>query len=118
MRQVILYHNQSCSKSLKVLELLTRVGYEPEVINYLDDPPSLDQLKALGLPAKDLIRQTDPLYAKLGLPDDLDDQTIYETLVKHPALIQRPIVVTGNQALICRPPERVWALLPNEESVN
>ncbi|MET3557231.1 arsenate reductase [Streptococcus rupicaprae] len=111
MKQVTIYHNQSCSKSLKVLELLTEAGYEPEVINYLTDPPGLDQLKALGLPAKDLIRQTDPLYAELGLPDGLEDQAIYETLVKYPALIQRPIVVTGSQALICRPPERVWELV-------
>lgn len=111
---VTIYHNQACSKSLKVLDLLTEAGYEPTVINYLIDPPSLAQLKGLGLAAPALIRQTDPLYAELGLPDDLDDQAIYDALVKHPALIQRPIVVAGGRALICRPPERVWELLKKE----
>lgn len=106
-----IYHNQACSKSLKVLDLLTEAGYEPTVINYLVDVPSVEELKALNLPAQDLIRQTDPLYAELGLPEKLSDEAIYNTLTQHPALIQRPIVTTAQGSLICRPVERVWELV-------
>lgn len=106
-----IYHNQACSKSLKVLELLTEAGYEPKVINYLMDVPSVEELKALNLSAQDLIRQTDPLYAELGLQENLSDEAIYTTLTQHPALIQRPIVTTDKGSLICRPVERVWDLV-------
>lgn len=106
-----IYHNQSCSKSLKVLDLLTEAGYEPTVINYLVDVPSVEELKALKLPAQDLIRQTDPLYAELGLPENLSDDDIYAILTQHPTLIQRPIVTTDKGSLICRPVERVWELV-------
>lgn len=108
---VTIYHNQSCSKSLKVLDLLTEAGYEPTVVNYLTEVPSVEELKALNLPAQDLIRQTDPLYAELGLPEDLSDEDIYTTLTQHPVLIQRPIVKAAKGSLICRPVERVWDLV-------
>lgn len=111
MAGLTIYHNQACSKSLKVLDLLTAAGYEPTVINYLTDVPSVEDLKALNLPAQDLIRQTDPLYTELGLPEDLSDDDIYAILTQHPALIQRPIITTDKGSLICRPVERVWDLV-------
>lgn len=111
MKTITIYHNQSCSKSLKVLELLAETGYEPTVINYLIDVPSVEELKALNLPAQDLIRQTDTLYAELGLSENLPDEDIYTILTQYPALIQRPIVKTDKGSLICRPVERVWELV-------
>ncbi|MFA9414656.1 MULTISPECIES: ArsC/Spx/MgsR family protein [unclassified Streptococcus] len=106
-----IYHNQSCSKSLAVLELLREAGYEPRVINYLTETPSPAELASLGLNAKDLLRRTDQLYTDLELSDDLSDQEIFTLLAEHPSLIERPIVVYKGQALICRPPERVWELV-------
>lgn len=106
-----IYHNQSCSKSLAVLELLREGGFEPRVINYLTETPSPAELTSLGLPAKDLLRTTDHLYTDLGLSENLSDQEIFDLLAEHPSLIQRPIVVYKGQALICRPPERVWELV-------
>ncbi|MFC3927422.1 ArsC/Spx/MgsR family protein [Streptococcus caprae] len=111
MTDITIYHNQSCSKSNKVLELIEEAGYDLRVVNYLENVPTVDDLKNLGLPAQDLIRKTDKLYRELNLPAELTDQAIYETLVQYPSLIQRPIVTTAKGSLICRPPERVWELM-------
>lgn len=113
MTTMTIYHNQSCSKSLKVLELLTAAGYQPTIINYLEQVPTADELRGLHLPAKDLLRWQEPLATELELSDQLTDEEIYQILTNHPSLIQRPIVVYKHQALICRPPERVWELLNN-----
>ncbi|MGM9515975.1 arsenate reductase (glutaredoxin) [Roseateles sp. DB2] len=107
-----IFHNPRCSKSREALALLQDAGLAPEVIEYLKTPPDLGTLKALvrqlGLPVRELLRSSEALYAELGLADtSLSDDQLLDALLHHPQLLQRPIVVRGEQALIARPPERL-----------
>jgi arsenate reductase len=111
------FHNARCSKSRGALELLRERGIEPQVVAYLEQPPSADQLRdlvrKLGISARGLLRTGEPDYAELGLADtSLDDEALIAAMVAHPVLIERPIFVHGERAVIGRPPERVLELLP------
>ncbi len=111
-----LYHNPRCSKSRGTLELLREHGIEPEVVPYLETPPSPGELRELlamlGLPARALLRTGEEEYAALGLSDDsLQESALIEAMSLHPRLIERPIFVHRGRAVIGRPPERVLELL-------
>lgn len=110
-----LYHNPRCSKSRQTLALLEQRGHQPEIIKYLETPPDADTIKriiaALGVSAHDLIRQGEAVYKDLGLRPDLPEQHLIEAMVSEPRLIQRPIVINGDQARIGRPPELVLEIL-------
>lgn len=113
---ITIYHNPRCSKSRQALELLESHGAQPEVVRYLDTPPdatTLRQLlKALGLPARALLRTGEEEYRELGLDrPGLDEDTLVAVMVAHPRLIERPIVVRGGRAVLGRPPENVLELL-------
>jgi arsenate reductase len=113
---VTIYHNPRCSKSRETLKLIEARGIEPNIVEYLKAPPSSAELKAilkkLGLKPQDIIRKGEPLYAELGLKDrKLDDDALIALLVKHPILIERPIVVAGGKAALGRPPESVLKIL-------
>lgn len=117
MADVRILHNPRCSKSRQALALLTERGIDPEVVRYLDDPPTEAELRWLvdhldGSPA-DLVRTSDPHFRELGL-----DRTACTTadevvavLAEHPRLLERPVVVRGDRAVIGRPPDRVLDLL-------
>jgi arsenate reductase len=113
---VILYHNPRCSKSRQTLELLEHRGIQPEVIRYLEHPPSPEELKRiiglLGISAHDLIRSNESEYAKLQLNPETDETRLLAAMSQHPRLIQRPIVVSGERARIGRPPELIEDILP------
>lgn len=113
---VTILHNPRCSKSRQTLALLEGRGLKPEVIAYLDEPPSVDELKriiaALGVSVHGLIRSGESEYAELGLSAGLDDDALLSAMTAHPRLIQRPIVMVGDQARIGRPPEQVLEILP------
>lgn len=111
-----LFHNPRCSKSRAALSLLEERGITPEIVAYLDQPPSADELRTLlgllGLPPRDLLRTGEPEFTALGLADEnLDDAALVDAMVAHPRLIERPIFVHGDRAVIGRPPERVLGLL-------
>ena len=114
-----IYHNPRCSKSRKTLELIRDRGIEPDVVPYLEEPPSAKRIRELarllGCPVRDLLRQNEEDFkAATDLPD-LDDQpAIAEWLARHPRVLQRPIVVDDDSglAVIGRPPESVLGLLP------
>ncbi|MEO5565459.1 MAG: arsenate reductase (glutaredoxin) [Luteimonas sp.] len=111
-----LFHNPGCSKSRAALSLLQERGITPEIVNYLERPPSADELRTvlgmLGLPPRGLLRISEPKYANLGLADaSLDDTSLLEAMVTNPELIERPIFVHDGRAVIGRPPERVLDLL-------
>lgn len=113
---VRIYHNNRCSKSRATLALLEERGCAIEVINYLDTPPSADELaallKLLGMTARQLLRSGEAEYQALELNDPaLDDATLLAAMVRHPKLIERPIVVANGKAAIGRPPEAVLAIL-------
>ncbi len=110
-------HHPRCSKSRATLELLRQRGVAVEVIDYQAVPPSIAELAdlcaKLGLRPAELVRAKDPLFAELGLSldDARDDRGWLDILHRHPALIERPIVVIGDRAVLGRPPENVAALL-------
>lgn len=111
-----LYHNTRCSKSRGALELLNERGIEPEVVYYLETPPSpaelRELLRMLGIGARGLLRTGEPEYAELGLDDaSLDDEALITAMATHPKLIERPVLVHRGRAVIGRPPERVLEIL-------
>lgn len=113
---VTIYHNPRCSKSRQTLELLRQHGIEPEIVHYLETPPDAATLQALlrklGLHARQLLRKGEPEYREAGLDDpSLDDAAIVAAMVRHPRLIERPIVVAGARAALGRPPEQVLEIL-------
>ncbi len=116
MTDMTLYHNPRCSKSRGALELLEARGLQPQVVRYLETPPSAAELRALlarlGYGARQLLRSGEEEYQTLGLADPaLDDEALIAAMVAHPRLIERPILVVGARAVVGRPPERVLELL-------
>src|SRR4051794_18240258 len=113
---VIIYHNPSCGTSRNTLAMIRQSGAEPEVIEYLKNPPSrarlVELIAALGISARELLREKGTPYAELGLADPKwsDDQLI-NFMLAHPILINRPIVVTPKGVRLCRPSELVLELL-------
>ncbi|MCD9027716.1 arsenate reductase (glutaredoxin) [Luteimonas sp. BDR2-5] len=111
-----LYHNPRCSKSRAALDLLERRGIHPRIVRYLDDPPDAAALRTLlrrlGIPARALLRTGEDDYRALGLDDPaLDDDALIAAMAAHPKLIERPILVRGERAVVGRPTERLLALI-------
>lgn len=116
MSEFTIYHNPRCTKSRQTLQLLRDQGVEPDVVEYLNDPPTRTQLRqivrALGIPARDLIRRKEKLFAEVGDADArYSDTAAVNLLAEHPRLIERPIVVRDDKAAIGRPPENVLELM-------
>ena len=113
---VTIYHNPACGTSRNTLAMIRESGEEPEVIEYLKNPPSRAQLtaliRAMGISVRALLRENGTPYAELGLADPnwTDDQLI-DFMLAHPMLINRPIVVTPKGVRLCRPSEAVLGLL-------
>jgi len=112
---ITLYHNPRCSKSRNALALLREKGVEPEVVLYLETPPSRDELATLiaklGITPHALIRTGEDIYKAEYKGQSLDDDGWLDALATHPKLIERPIAVRGARAVIGRPPENVLTLL-------
>ncbi len=115
MSKVKIYHNPRCSKSRETLALIRSKGVEPEVVRYLDEVPTADEIKLLlaklDMGIQDLIRKEESLYKEKlkGLNLNIDEWI--NVLRENPRLIQRPIVVKGSKAIMGRPPENVLKLL-------
>ena len=113
---ITIYHNPRCSKSRQTLKLLQDQGLEPEVVPYLEQPPSTTALKEilglLGLEARDLMRRKESAYLELGLDDpSLSEDQLVAAMVESPILIERPIVLANGKAALGRPPEDVLKIL-------
>lgn len=111
-----IYHNPACGTSRKVLAALRDAGYEPEVVEYLRTPPDRKDLKALlksmGKGVRDILRKRGTPYEELGLDNPtLSDEAIFDAIEQHPVLIERPIVVLGTKAALCRPAETLQELM-------
>ncbi|QKJ58209.1 arsenate reductase (glutaredoxin) [Serratia fonticola] len=117
MKNVTIYHNPRCSKSRETLALLEQHAVEPQVVLYLDTPPSVAELKKLlqelgFTSARELMRKKEDLYKELKLADEtLSEEQLLQAMVSNPKLIERPIVVKGGKARIGRPPEQVLEIL-------
>lgn len=114
--KVTIYHNPRCSKSRDTLKLIEKAGHAPLVVEYLKSPPSATRLKKLlkmlDMKPRELVRKNETAYKEAGLDDPkLNDDAVIAAMVKHPILIERPIVVVDDQAVIGRPPEKVLELL-------
>lgn len=113
-KPVTIYHNPRCGKSRETLALLEKRGLKPHVIEYLDDPPSAAELRKilglLGLTARELVRKKEAAEAGVD-PAKLTEAQLIAAMVKHPILIERPIVVAGAKAALGRPPESVLGIL-------
>jgi len=111
---ITIYHNPRCSKSRATLALLHEHGHSPEIIEYLKSPPDSSTLRTLanklGLPLSDIVRTGEKEFKDNKLTN-ADDDTLASAISEHPILLQRPIVVSGDQAAIGRPPEAVLAIL-------
>jgi len=113
---VTIYHNPKCSKSRQTLELLVKRGIKPVINEYLKIPPTAEKikeiLKKLGYAPRDLMRKKEDAYTEHNLDNpSLSDDELIEFMIKHPVLIERPIVLANEKAAIGRPPEQVLEIL-------
>lgn len=116
MTAFTIYHNPRCSKSRQTLELLQENNISPEIILYLETTPSKTELKnllgKLGMTAREILRTSEEAYKQGNLADkSLSEDQLLDAMLAEPKLIQRPIVVAGDHAVLGRPPENVLALL-------
>ena len=114
--KLVIYHNPGCSKSRETLQILQDNNLSPEIVEYLDEPPTAQELTdiiaMLGIGARDLLRTTEQAYRDAELDDDsLSDDEIIEAICQYPTLLQRPIVVAGDKAIIGRPPIKVLDII-------
>ncbi|MCS5663427.1 MAG: arsenate reductase (glutaredoxin) [Flavobacteriales bacterium] len=110
-----IYHNPRCSKSRQTLALLQENGVEPEVVLYLDDAPTIDELKnlltKLGISPMQLVRKGEAIWKEKFKGIELTDDEIIAAMIANPKLIERPIVVKNNKAVLGRPPENALELI-------
>lgn len=116
MSSITLYHNARCSKSRAAVSLLEAAGCAVDIVYYLETPPSAAELRELlaklNLTPRQLLRCGEDEYKSLNLADSaLSDEQLLAAMCAHPRLIERPIAVRGDKAVVGRPPERVLELL-------
>ena len=116
MSDFIIYHNPRCSKSRQTLEILNQQDVDTEIVLYLENPPSAKEvasiLQKLGLSSRDIIRKGEEEYKLLNIKDQsLTENELISFMSENPKLIERPIVVKDDKAIIGRPPENVLSLL-------
>ena len=114
MDNITIYHNPKCSKSLETLDIIRSKGIQPEIVHYLDTPPTQTEIKRimslLGCMANDIVRINENRDDELDLATAREDELI-QAMSEHPSLIQRPIVVAQKKAVVARPPSNVLPLL-------
>lgn len=115
MQKVTIWHNPRCSKSRQALSIVEENGCDKEVVKYLETTPSKEDikniLKMLGISARDLMRTKESIYKELDLKNETDEEKLIDAMVENPKLIERPIVIKGDKAIIARPPEKALELL-------
>ena len=117
---VTIYHNPDCATSRNVLALIRNSGEEPHIIEYLKAPPSREELvellRRMDIPVRAVLRRKGTPYDELGLDDpEWDDDRLVELMLRHPVLIDRPIVATPLGVRLCRPSETVLNILPEPQ---
>jgi len=115
MNEIKIWHNPRCSKSREALKILDAQEVENEVYKYLDTPANTKEIRELlsmlGLSPRELMRTKEAIYKELALQNVQDDGQLIEAMVKHPKLIERPIIIKGDRAIIARPPSLVEEFL-------
>tara|TARA_B100000902_G_C27218039_1_gene868089 strand:- start:93 stop:446 length:354 start_codon:yes stop_codon:yes gene_type:complete len=114
-KEVVIFHNPRCSKSRKALDILQENGISPKIVQYLKKPPTKEEisliLQKLNKEPIDIIRKNETFYKENLKSLSLDREGWIETLSKHPILIERPIIIRGEKAVLGRPPENVLKLI-------
>lgn len=115
---VMIYHNPKCSTSRNVLAIIRAAGEEPEIVEYLKDPPARERLAELitmmGISARELLRRKGTRFEELGLGDQsLPDEALLDAMTADPILVNRPIVVRDGKAVLARPAQKVLELFPD-----
>lgn len=114
MSKPTIYHNNRCSKSRQALQWLREKDLDPEIKEYLKEPPSVDELKEvlkkLDIPAEELVRKSEAIYKENFKEKDFSEEEWIEILVENPRLIQRPIIIKDEKAVIGRPVEKLEEL--------
>ncbi|CAD6543006.1 arsenate reductase (glutaredoxin) [Paraburkholderia metrosideri] len=118
--KVTIYHNPACGTSRNVLAMIRNAGIEPDVIEYLEHPPSREQLESMiaaaGITVRAALREKGTPYADLHLEDEsLTDEQLRDAMMAHPILINRPFVLTPIGTRLCRPSETVLDILPSKQ---
>ena len=115
MQNIQIWHNPKCSKSRAAIELLESKNIDANVVKYLEQTPTKEQikdvLKKLRISAKELLRTGEDVYKELNLKDINDEETLIDFMVKNPILIERPIIIKGDKAVIARPIENLSELI-------
>jgi len=115
MEKITIWHNPRCSKSRQALSLVEENGCEKEIIKYLEDTPSKSELKTilamLGMSARELMRIKEDIYKELDLKNEHDEEKLIAAMANNPRLLERPIVIQNDKAVIARPPEKALELL-------
>ena len=113
--KITIYYNPDCSKCRQTLELINSKTHDVQLIEYLDSHLTRDELThiiSLGIAAKDLIRTNEDEWKKMGLNiDECTPEELISTIISHPSILQRPIVLANDKATIARPPEKVLDIL-------
>lgn len=115
MGNIQIWHNPRCSKSRNALNLLEEKGINPQIVKYLEDTPTKDELKnvlkMLNISAKELLRTGEDIYKELNLKAQNDEEKIIDAMIENPKLIERPIIIKNGKAVIARPIENLEELL-------
>lgn len=110
-----IYHNPRCGKSRQTLQLIEEAGIQPEIIHYVKEPVTVEELKAvlkkLGMKPQELLRKKEAIFKEKFKGKELSDDEWIAAMIEYPKLMERPIVVKGDKAVLGRPPENVEALL-------
>ena len=113
--QIVVWHNPRCSKSRNGIKYLDEKGVEYEIRRYLDEPPTVEELKTvlkkLRMSPRELMRTKEAIYRELGLKEVTDEEKLIEAMAEHPRLIERPIVIRGERAVVARPENKIDDIL-------
>ena len=112
---IVVWHNPRCSKSRNGIKYLDEKGIAYEIRRYLEEPPNVEELKTvlqkLGMSPRELMRTKETIYRELGLKEVSDDEKLIEAMAEHPKLIERPIVIRGDKAVVARPETKIDEIL-------
>ncbi len=112
---IVVWHNPRCSKSRAGVKYLEEKGVDFSIVKYLDTPPSAEEIRAvlakLGIPARELMRTKEAIYKELNLKEVHDESALIAAMAEHPKLIERPVVIHGDKAVVARPAERIETIL-------
>lgn len=115
MQEITIWHNPKCSKSREAMEIVQNSDCSAEVVKYLENAPDAKKIKALlkmlGIKPRELMRTKEDIYKELNLMDEKSDEALIDAMAKHPKLIERPIIIKGDKAIIGRPAERIAEFL-------